>query len=164
MSQCSSSSYTVLNDDWRKIDYYNRGDKSYHCDRDITKGWYRLQGAAGNRLPTSPAPNGTPSSSRMYCGTHATAYITGGEHPTPEEGIVSRGVCFEWSSDTCWKSKSLKVAACYGDDDDVYYVYELSPPGNCQLAYCGLDGMADSSGLFFILFVLVQKYHFFVAI
>ena len=58
------------------------------CDRNL-KGWYRFQGAAGTRMPTSCTP-------KHRCSTGATGWLNG-SHPTVADGKVSRQVCFSYT-------------------------------------------------------------------
>lgn len=85
--------------------------------------WHRFMGAAGNSMPTSCVP-------KNRCGTHAPGWLTGG-HPTEEQGVVSRKVCFHWSSNCCLWSVNIKVRNC-GE----YYVYQLPKTPVCNLRYC----------------------------
>lgn len=97
-----------------------------HCDqRELsTVGkWHRFMGAAGNSMPTSCVP-------KNRCGTHAPGWLTGG-HPTEEQGVVSRKVCFHWNSNCCQWSANIKVRNC-GE----YYVYQLPKTPVCNLRYC----------------------------
>ena len=71
---------------------------------------------------------------KYYCGTHAPGYLTGG-HPTVAQGIVSRKVCFHWSSGCCQWSQYIRVRNC-----GAFYVYELSKPPACNLRFCGDRG------------------------
>ena len=48
------------------------------------------------------------------------------------QGIVSRRVCFHWSSDCCHWYRYIRVRNC-----GAFYVYELSRPPTCNLRYCG---------------------------
>ena len=146
------SSYVSLNDSWRRINYENRGEfpaVPEHCDNsdidgsysssyiNLTSGWYRFTGAAGTKLPTAPAPRGGPSSGNQICGTNVVPYISSGDNPTIEDGIVNRDVCWEWGSHNCeWKS-TVKVAACRDAQGD-YLVYELQPAPGCAAAYCAI--------------------------
>ena len=97
-----------------------------HCDRwelpTIGK-WHRFMGAAGNAMPTSCVP-------KNRCGTHAPGWLTGG-HPTKEQGVVSRKVCFHWWYSCCTWSVYIKVRNCGG-----YYVYQLPETPACYLRYC----------------------------
>ena len=65
------------------------------CDQsDITPGWYRFTGVAGNpKMPTA-----CPAVRR--CGTHAPGWIDG-QHPSVAEGEVTREVCYHWSNNCC---------------------------------------------------------------
>ncbi|XP_031553545.1 uncharacterized protein LOC116290605 isoform X2 [Actinia tenebrosa] len=100
---------------------------SGRCDRrsGIFPGlWHRFQGPAGTEMASSCVPINR-------CGSHATGWLSGG-HPTVNEGMVRRRVCFHWSSNCCKWSTFIRVINCSG-----FYVYELQRPPVCQLRYCG---------------------------
>ena len=101
------------------------GQNSVKCDqRDLTPGWYRFQGAAGDKMPTSCVPI-------RRCGTHAPGWISGA-HPTVGQGIVQRKVCYHWSGNCCRWTNNIKVKNC-----GAFYVYELQKTPVCSLRYCG---------------------------
>ena len=110
----------------RKITY-----TTYHgyCDNSITEGWYRFEGAAGTRMPTSCMPSGN------RCGTHVIGWLTNG-HPRVADGRVKKQVCFSYNGQCCFSnfSKNIYVTNCGS-----YYVYQLVRPGNCYYRYCGTD-------------------------
>ena len=89
------------------------------------------------KLPTSPPPKTPNTVDSDVCGTDSTAFMCG-RHPTPEEGIVQRKVCFEWEQICEW-NVIIDVAACKSQDDSLFYVYNLKQTPNCELAYCGID-------------------------
>lgn len=121
-SECQN--YQSLNAADRKITY-----TTYHgyCDYTISKGWYRFEGAAGTRLPTSCTPDNR-------CGTHATGWLSNG-HPSVADGRVSRQVCFSYGG-TCYFGgcKNIRVRNCGS-----FYVYELVGTPSCHYRYCGTD-------------------------
>lgn len=122
-SECQNYQSLIAAD--RKMTY-----ETYHgyCDNSITKGWYRFEGAAGTRLPTSCTPSGN------RCGTHATSWLTNG-HPSVADGRVSKQVCFSYGGNCCYaQTKNITVRNCGN-----YYVYELVPIGSCSYRYCGTD-------------------------
>ena len=94
-------------------------------DWDLVTGWYRFQGAAGDRMPDKCV--------LMYrCGTIYPGWLNG-THPTVAEGVVKRTVCYTSESGFCDSRRNIiKVKNCSG-----YYVYELSPP---PARYCGNAG------------------------
>ena len=115
--------YTSLTSGDRKTTYTT---SSPQCDRNL-KGWYRFQGAAGTRMPTSCPP-------KNRCSTQATGWLNGG-HPTVADGRVTRQVCFHWNSNCCIWSDNIQVRNC-----GHFYVYYLSPPSaGCFLRYCSTD-------------------------
>jgi len=114
------TSYSSLTSGDRKTTYITQ---SRQCDRNLN-GWYRLQGAAGTRMPTSCPP-------MDRCGTHATGWLNGG-HPTVADGKVTRQVCFSLRSNCCWQSTNIEVRNCGS-----FYVYHFSgTPYGCALRYC----------------------------
>ncbi|CAH3171167.1 unnamed protein product, partial [Porites lobata] len=122
-SECQN--YGSLNNADRKITYTT--NHSY-CDYGIGPGWFRFEGSAGTRMPTSCPP-------KYRCGTRAPGWMNGG-HPTVADGQVSRTVCFHWTSGCCDWSTNIKVRNCGS-----YYVYYLSgtPNSFCSLRYCGTN-------------------------
>ena len=98
------------------------------CDQDLTPGWYRFQGAAGDRMADQCVLT-------YRCGTHAPGWLSG-PHPTVDEGVVIRKVCYhdgiDMHDNCCKTSNNIKVKNCSS-----YYVYELQKPSGCYRRYCG---------------------------
>ena len=92
----------------------------------LVTGWYRFQGAAGDRMPDKCV--------LMYrCGTENPGWLNGA-HPTVAEGVVARTVCYSGRRSCCFYSIIIKVKNCSG-----YYVYELH--GTARYSrYCGNAG------------------------
>lgn len=67
------------------------------CDKnDLTPGWYRFTGVSGNlTMPTACLTD------VRVCNTHAPGWLNG-QHPTTDEGEVTRQVCCHWLSN-CYK-------------------------------------------------------------
>ena len=116
------TTYLSLTSSDRKTTYTSITNQ---CDRNL-KGWYRFQGAAGTRMPTSCPP-------KDRCSTHATGWLNGG-HPTVADGKVSRQVCFSFISGCCWQTAYIQVRNCGS-----YYVYYFNGTPNCSYRYCGTD-------------------------
>ncbi|EDO34586.1 predicted protein, partial [Nematostella vectensis] len=74
-------------------------------------------------------PSACPSEN--LCNTDATGWVNGA-HPTVEEGIVTRRVCYHWSTNCCSWSNDIRILNCGS-----YYIYELIKPPVCYLRYCG---------------------------
>jgi len=107
---------------------YCRDYKSSHSPSPDWRGagWYRYQGEAGTRIPTSPPGYG-------QCGTYWPGWMEG-DHPTVGEGEVTRTVYWQFSSsNTKWKSTTVKVANC-----GQFYVYHLTDTRRGASAYCGV--------------------------
>ena len=117
------TNYKVINDAQRSITY--KGD--IKCDSGLAEGWYRFEGSAGYRLPESPP-------AIHFCGTHAPGWLSG-KHPSVEEGVVVRKVCYHWSGDNCQWSNDVSIVNCGG-----YFVYKLKKPPVCSLRYCVTKG------------------------
>jgi cysteine-rich repeat protein len=54
-----------------------------------------------------------------------------GAHPTINEGVVDRQVCFHWSSNECNWNSNIQVVNSGS--------YDLVEPGPCRLRDCGAD-------------------------
>ncbi|XP_032234755.1 uromodulin [Nematostella vectensis] len=115
------ASYTTLSDASRNV---NSPQTTKICDSGLVKKWYRLEGDAGTVIP-SACP------SKRICNTDATGWVSG-MHPTVEEGIVTRKVCYHWSTKCCNWSNDIRILNCGS-----YYIYELIRPPVCSLRYCG---------------------------
>ena len=90
----------------------------------------------------------------MYlCGTETTGWLNG-KHPTVQEGVVSRQVCFHHGYDCCWRPKNIRIRNCGG-----FYVYELKDVPFCPSRYCG--GTFDPSNLTSRLIMFSSFLHFF---
>ncbi|XP_078369964.1 uncharacterized protein LOC144653747 isoform X2 [Oculina patagonica] len=103
----------------------NTAQNNVRCDqRDLSPGWYRFTGAAGDQMPDKCV-------AVRRCGTHAPGWLKGA-HPTVDEGVVTRRVCYHWSGSCCRWSNNIKVKNCDG-----FFVYELQDTPTCSLRYCG---------------------------
>ena len=117
--------YKVLNEADRAQNNTLRNNT--RCDDNLVTGWYRFQGAAGDRMADKCPP-------QFHCGTEDPGWLSG-THPTVAEGVVARTVCYNRSGDCCFWSNIIKVKNCGS-----YYVYELQQPPTCNLRYCGNGG------------------------
>ena len=107
----------------------NTLQNNLRCDDNLVTGWYRIQGAAGDRMPDKCVL-------QYRCGTKYPGWLDG-THPTVAEGVVTRVVCYnKWGSGCCSSRDIIKVKNCSS-----YYVYELQKPPSCNLRYCGNAGM-----------------------
>ena len=98
------------------------------CDKELSEGWYRLVGATGTKMPTTRVPP-------KRCGTDWSGWLTTA-HPTVEDGIVKREVCFSDRSAGCKRLNNILVKNCGS-----YFIYELQQPPTCNSRYCGTDWM-----------------------
>ncbi|XP_057209453.1 pancreatic secretory granule membrane major glycoprotein GP2-like isoform X1 [Triplophysa rosa] len=109
--------YTVLDNAWRATN--NRFSSQPMCDVNVSwVGWYRLfLNNQSAQMPDICVPD-------QSCGTHVPLWLNG-QHPTIEDGVVTRPVCGNWMNDCChFKTPSIQVKACPGN----YYVYEFKDP------------------------------------
>jgi len=125
LNQPECKSYTQLSESNRNTKFNDGNGNVELCDGGMGDKWYRFTGGAGTRMPTScPA--------EYACGTDAPGWMNGA-HPSVQEGIVSRQVCYHWGGCCNW-SNTIQVRNC-----GPYYVYKLyQPPAGC-LRYCGTD-------------------------
>ena len=132
MDGCNN--YTVLSEADRAQGHLVINTRSYRCDRDdLVPGWYRFQGAAGDRMADKCVPVN-------HCGTHYPGWLNG-IHPTVSEGVVTRRVCYPYnyygwnwnpSRYCCHWSNNIRVRNC-----GAFFVYELLKPPNYDSRYCG---------------------------
>ncbi|VFV43153.1 uromodulin precursor [Lynx pardinus] len=108
----------ILDEYWRSSEY----GAGYTCDSGLS-GWYRFVGQGGVRLADTCVPV-------LSCNTAAPMWLNG-THPSSDEGIVSRTTCAHWRGHCCLWDTPVQVKACAG-----YYVYNLTAPPECYLAYC----------------------------
>ncbi|KAI4890924.1 hypothetical protein NFI96_021549, partial [Prochilodus magdalenae] len=115
--------YLSLDQPWRANNETGLGI----CDSDFSwNGWYRLFYYGMNiRMAESYVDlNG--------CGTYYGLWLNG-PHPEVEDGVVTRQVCANEASNSCYyTSTPIRVKACRGS----YYVYEFVSPVWCPMAYC----------------------------
>lgn len=100
--------------------------KADFCDSDLTEAWYRFEGEAGTRMPTTYVE-------KYRCGTSFPGWLNG-NHPTVADGEVDRQVCFHKYEDRCQEYHQIKVKNCTS-----YHVYKLISTLGCPLRYCGTD-------------------------
>ena len=127
MNGCNN--YSVLDEADRAQGHVSQPHWRYRCDNELETGWYRFQGAAGDRMPDKCVL-------RFRCGTTNPGWLNG-THPTIADGVVTRTVCFSGMEDCCLRRKVniIKVKNCSS-----YYVYELQRPSWCNFSYCGNAG------------------------
>ena len=123
------NNYTVLNEADRAQGHIVINARNYRCDRDdLAPGWYRFQGAAGDRMAEKCVPID-------HCGTRWPGWLNG-INPTVADGVVTRRVCYErylgGSNNCCYWSNNIAVRNC-----GAFFVYELQKPPDCFLRYCG---------------------------
>ena len=136
--QCKN--YNVLDSYSRNymVSQHNFCSNSYCCDQEGYNhvrpewkgaGWYRISGQAGTKLIDTPVNHN--GHYNGYCGTDFTGWLSRG-HPPPEEGVVSRTVCFASFDHMCSRQVQVNVLNC----NDDYFVYYLPNAPGCSLGYC----------------------------
>jgi len=118
--------YTVLSE----ADRAQGNAKSPHnkSDSSLGTGWYRFQGAAGDRMPDKCVLG-------YRCGTEYPGWLNGA-HPTVAEGVVYRTVCYNQGYiDCCGFINIIRAKNCGS-----YYVYELQRIPWSDTRYCGNGG------------------------
>ena len=105
-SCCDQTGYSYTSPDW------------------LGPAWYRLGGAAGQKLIESPPGQ------RDVCGTDYAGWMDGG-HPSLADGEVSRKVFFDDGTDHENDPTDIKVINCQS-----FFVYYLVDVVRCYTAYC----------------------------
>lgn len=121
--------YQNLTSFHRKTTHITGDAANTRCDQSLGPAWFRFQGDAGTKMPTSCV-------SENHCGTNAAGWLNGA-HPTVAEGQVSKQVCFTWLSNCCYVAVNIKVRNC--GSYYVYFISGTSPSHPCYLGYCGTD-------------------------
>ena len=85
--------------------------------------WHRFLPPAGTRI-AEEAPG------IKCCGTAVTGWMQG-SHPTSLGETVTRTVCFQFGSDTCYRSTQIKVRNC-----GQFFLYRLVDTPVCTAGYC----------------------------
>ena len=86
--------------------------------------WYRFQSSSYSRMVDNCIPV-------RKCSSDLTGWLNG-EHPTFEDSIVRREVCFHGLLNCCYRTVQIRVREC-----QAYYVYELNPsPTERFSRYC----------------------------
>ena len=104
--------YQILSDANRKSSYVTPVHGQL-CDKSLPEGWYRFVGAAGTRMPTTRVP-------AYRCGTDWSGWLDGA-HPTVEDGVVNRKVCFTDRTSDCKATKTTSVKNCGS-----YFIYKFN--------------------------------------
>ena len=116
--------HTVLSEADRAQGHIVINASNYRCDRDLVPGWYRFQGAAGDRMADKCVP-------MNHCGTHEPVWLSGA-HPTIAEGVVTRRVCYHWYNYCCNRYQNIRIKNCGS-----HFVYELPRTYYCYTQHCG---------------------------
>jgi hypothetical protein len=133
-----SSAYQNLTDPWRKINRASPYTGSAKCDRDNAAfdgtTWFRFLSPAGTKLSTVDVKA---TQSQRICGTHVVSWMKG-DHPTTHGKVVSRKIMWSYNGNENYGNTKteIKVVACHGHNNDMFYLYQLKPAPTCYSAYC----------------------------
>jgi len=132
------NNYTVLSEADRAQGHISRN--YYGSDRyNLVPGWYRFQGAAGDRMADKCIP-------MDHCGTQYPGWLSG-EHPTVAEGVVIRRICFSVYQ-CCYWNQNIRVKNC-----GAYFVYALPRVYYSHYSrYCG----NGSDGEFLMILLIIS--------
>ena len=135
--------YTVLGEADRAQEHIVTNASNYRSDyTDLVPGWYRFQGAAGDRMADKCVP-------MDHCGTWYPGWLSDA-HPIVAEGVVIRRVCYHVSNNCCYDYQYIRVKNC-----GAYFVYAL-PTQNYYYytsRYCG-NGRAGKTFRMFLIISL----------
>jgi len=145
------NNYTVLSEADRAQGHIVINARNYRDDySDLVPGWYRFQGAAGDRMADKCVP-------RYHCGTQTPGWLSG-THPTVAEGVVIRRVCYNEYYECCSMFHNIRVKNC-----GAYFVYAL--PIAFEIGrYCGNGGAGKILGMFLIISFSKVGRHFLISL
>jgi len=131
--------YTVLSEADRAQGHIVTNTNNYRSDHiDLVPGWYRFQGAAGDRMADKCVV-------MDHCDTNYPGWLSGG-HPTVAEGVVIRRVCFS-GYQCCYWYQNIRVKNC-----GAYFVYALPRLYYSSSRYCG----NGSDGKFLMILLIIS--------
>lgn len=117
--------YKVLSNADRRSSYVTVFNEM-SCDSGFW-GWYRFVGAAGTRMPDKCIR-------RHRCNTVLSGWLND-DHPSVEDGEISRRVCFSQLPYGCCRFiLDISVINCGS-----YYIYRFVTPPKCPGRYCSTD-------------------------
>ena len=119
-------SYSTINNAYRSTGYVARaGIDPLICDDKLQTGWYRFVHEVGGKMPETMVTT-------FHCGTYAPIWMKP-PHPATSEGIVDKTACMNYNgmNNGCL-TLPIKVKNC----NDSYFVYRLTAPFGCPMAYC----------------------------
>lgn len=122
---CDENVYRTVNDE-RRLHYSHRYGTSFtRFDLDnLFLGWVRYTVGEGRMMEEAPALTG-------MCTTEKQGWING-EHPTVDDGVVKREVCWKFGGEDCKEKNDISIRNC-GE----FYVYGIAkPPANNQYGHC----------------------------
>nr|XP_022298867.1 uncharacterized protein LOC111107801 isoform X1 [Crassostrea virginica] len=108
------------------------------CDRYIDIGrdkWYKVLG----HDDTVPRKMAEGSAKMFHCGTDYPIYLPNGSHPTTSGTVVTRNACMLAGSNICKEQYPVQIMHC-----GTFFLYNLSRPNSCDIAYCFGDNMECS--------------------
>jgi len=134
------NNYIVLSEADRAQGHIVTNANNYKNDYiGLVPGWYRFQGAAGDRMADKCVP-------MDHCDTKYPGWLSGA-HPTVAEGVVIRRVCFS-AYQCCHWYKNIRVKNC-----GAYFVYALPRVYHFDhFRYCG----NGSDGKFLMILLIIS--------
>ncbi|XP_067931221.1 oncoprotein-induced transcript 3 protein-like [Watersipora subatra] len=133
---CTSPTTVNLTEDWR-LD--NKGSDiqpingSYNCDAPLFDNiqWFRITGAAGNRIRNSCSPP-------YSCGSHGGIW-SNATHPTTVGEIRQGAIYGSWAGNCDWYTwpveAPLTIQKCGPGND---FVYRIDGTSGCYHSVCGM--------------------------
>jgi hypothetical protein len=117
--------YSTLNDAYRNIlNAYSCCWSPFDYASTLSAGWYRVSGAAGTQLVTSPI---------LYTGTCGESYpgYFNGTLPSTPGALTTGNVCFYTGTPCGYSLSPISVINCNG-----YYIFYLTPTSSQIYKYC----------------------------
>ena len=136
--------HQLLTDATRTVDSFNGSTQA--CDN-LTKGWYRFTGNAGQRM-LDYCPSNSTSNIINRCGAEYQGWIASGAMPKTYQGAVPRLVCFSGpNSCKCRDQRLISVQNC-----KTFYVYKLDGVPRCSQRYCTIKGRPNTLSYIFYIY------------
>lgn len=98
------------------------------CDRYIfSNTWYKVIGhddSEPRKIAVGPVD-------MFKCGTDYPLYLVNETHPTVDGAVVTTNVCMRDGQNPCVNQYEIQIMKC-----ESFYVYNLTRPETCDIAYC----------------------------
>ncbi|CAG2254630.1 unnamed protein product [Mytilus edulis] len=131
-----------LNDWKRSVKYEPQASDLELCDNFIEEGWYKITSKAGEKCQHLVRSLGLNVAQQTRCGCQMKMFQKGEDLYPKVNDVVDRIACASnFDGDCCKQKVPIKIKNC-----GTYLVYHLTPPKECNTAFCFGDKLPCPAG------------------